>query len=147
MAAVYFYVYDTVTGIISFSGSADESIIDTFAGVGESVGIGQYDAANYYVANPGTSAAQPTVKSVFAITQEQTTMPDDGVETVVFSNVPADTDVLAPGGTTYTTAGSPATDTVSWSCIYKGVYTFIFSNPYYYPATFTIEIEEINPWD
>lgn len=147
MASVYFYVYNTTTGIISFSGSADESSLSYFAGAGEAVGIGQYDSLSYYVQNPGTSAATPVLKNLFAITQVETLLPDDGVDTIIFSGVPADVDITAPGGTVYTTASSPATDTVSWSCLYFGVYTFTFSNPYYFPLSLSIEVYEVNPWD
>jgi hypothetical protein len=139
--------YVVATGEITSRFSGPEDTLAFFCGPGEDyiVVVGDESPSTHYVEDPGTSAATITLKTAFAITQDKTEIDDDGVDTVTWGNVPAGTKVRGLGGE-YTTASSPAFDTVEASILYAGGYPVDFFHVKYLTTTKYISCKEVSPW-
>lgn len=140
-----YYVFDTTTGeILRWGNCPTDQVTAQAYNAGEEAAVGAYPGTLYYVDDP-SGAKTPTAKSAFSISQDYGEIDDDGVAVDIWSNVPVDTVILAPDGVEYTTTTD--NDTVAWSCKYQGDYSFTFTNPKYYTATYIVTVNEVAPWD
>jgi len=130
-----YVVRDTTTGEIMRTGSCPASLVSSQAGTGEvsEVNIDNVDdVTNYYDITSG----EYKTKLNFTITQDKTQIADDGIDTVVFSNIPAGTLVIVRKSGEYVVNDG----ILSYKSDIPGKKEFIIINHKYETTTLDVEV-------